>query len=108
MDPAFISIWLMFLILFIILPDTERKRQVLIRHLKRISTKGEHRGMSEFILNYIGKNCIINSGSLSTSVTGVIEGVNNNWLSVKTKNGVELVNLDFVSIIKERPQKKSK
>ena len=47
-------------------------------------------------------------GSFGGSLTGVLEALEDNWLSVRTgKNGaLELVNLDYVNKISELPEKK--
>lgn len=47
-----------------------------------------------------GKNCHINSGSWDTNVKGIIIEVNENWLEVKTKQGNQLINADFIQNIK--------
>ena len=47
-------------------------------------------------------------GGFGGSLTGVLEALEDNWLSVRTgKTGaLELVNLDYVNRIQELPEKK--
>lgn len=60
--------------------------------------------MNELIQRYIGKQCQIYSEN-GNAVQGVVETVEGNWISVQTKAGTELVNLDYVSRIKEKKTK---
>ena len=55
---------------------------------------------NEIIKRYIGKNCRISTGSFGTNLIGEIIEVNENWIEVKTKKGMELINAEFVQSIK--------
>ncbi len=55
---------------------------------------------NEVVSKYIGKNCKISTGSYGTTVVGKIVNVNENWIEVETKKGIELVNADFIQSIK--------
>lgn len=55
---------------------------------------------NELIKKYIGKNCRITTGSFGTNVIGKITDVNENWIEVETKKGVEIINAEFVQSIK--------
>lgn len=61
--------------------------------------------MNEIVKGYIGKDCIIYT--FQSQVTGIIETVENNWISVKTKSGEEIINMDFISRIRAYPLKKN-
>lgn len=61
--------------------------------------------MNDLIKNYIGKDCVIYSSGLTT-ITGIIEEINENWISVRTAEGLEVLNLDYVNRIKEYPLNK--
>lgn len=61
--------------------------------------------MNELVRRFVGKQCTIYSENGNT-VQGTVEAVEGNWVSVKTKAGTELVNLDYISRIKEKPEKK--
>lgn len=60
--------------------------------------------MNELIQSFISKQCQIYSEN-GNVVQGVIETVEGNWVSVQTKSGTELVNLDYISRIKEKKSK---
>lgn len=55
---------------------------------------------NELLKKYIGKNCLISTGSFGTSITGKILEVNENWVEVETKKDVELINVEYVQNIK--------
>lgn len=87
-----------FIILFIVIPQQrEVQRYVIIKNSKK------KRGTvmtNEVVSKYIGKNCKISTGSYGTTVVGKIVNVNENWIEVETKKGIELVNADFIQSIK--------
>lgn len=63
--------------------------------------------MNEIFNKYIGKDCIVyTSNSNSATITGSVTGVENNWLTVKTNDGDEVINIDYVVRIKEHPTNK--
>ncbi|MCM1989401.1 hypothetical protein KDK92_06585 [Oceanirhabdus seepicola] len=55
---------------------------------------------NEIIKKYIGKNCIISTGTFGINVVGKIISVEENWIEVETKKGNELINAEFVQSIK--------
>ena len=62
--------------------------------------------MNTLILNYIGKECVLtipNQGS----VAGVIKQINENWVEIETAEGLEVVNLDYISRVREYPRNKN-
>ncbi|MDU6203064.1 MAG: hypothetical protein E6626_16175 [Flavonifractor plautii] len=65
--------------------------------------------MNEMIQRMLGKRCVVClDGTFSNLVTGVLEGLEDNWLSVRTgKSGaLNLINLEYVNKITELPEKK--
>ena len=64
--------------------------------------------MSEVFNRYIGKDCVI---YLSNSSSNIIEcnvtNVSDNWLIVKTRDGDEMINVDYIIRIKEHPINKN-
>lgn len=60
--------------------------------------------MSDIFNSYIGKDCIIyTSNSNSSSIICSITDVKDNWLCIKTKDGDEVINFDYIVRIKEHP-----
>ena len=73
--------------------------------IKKIKNKKEGRiEMNEIIKNFIGKECLIYT--FQTQIVGVIESLENNWISVRTGNSSEIVNIDYISRIREHPKNK--
>lgn len=60
--------------------------------------------MNEIICRYISKDCLVYTSN-SSALEGEIISVNDNWVVIKTKDGDESVNLDYVVRIKEHPRK---
>ncbi|MCO1603503.1 DUF6897 domain-containing protein [Desulfosporosinus nitroreducens] len=96
---SWIAIYLpLFIIFFIILPQQRAvNKAVLLKIRKR---KGVAIMTNELIKKYIGKKCLISTGTFGTTVKGIIIGVNENWLEVETKKGNELINAEFIQSIK--------
>ena len=61
--------------------------------------------MNEVVTQYVGKECIVNCGS--SQIAGVVESVEGHWIVLMGKCGRELVNLDYVSRIREYPLTKT-
>ncbi|MBW9147915.1 hypothetical protein K2F40_02825 [Clostridium sp. CM028] len=71
--------------------------------IKKIKNKKEGGiEMNEIIKNFIGKECLIYT--FQTQIVGVIESFENNWISVRTGNSSEMVNIDYISRIREHPK----
>lgn len=87
----------MFILFFVILPQQWDMKKTII---KRIKKKGDKIMTNDVIKKYIGKDCKISTGSFGTNVAGKIINVNENWIEVETKKGVEIINAEFVQSIK--------
>lgn len=61
--------------------------------------------MNELIKNFIGKECIVYT--LQSQVTGIIEKVEDNWISIKKDDNIEIVNIEYINRIREYPRKKN-
>jgi hypothetical protein len=73
--------------------------------LRRIKNRKEGLiEMNEIIKNFIGKECLIYT--FQTQVSGVIESLENNWISVRSGDSSEIVNIDYISRIREYPKNK--
>lgn len=99
MNPAYISIWMMLIIIFMIIPQQIEKRRIKNRIVKR--KRGHKRMTNELVKKYIGCECEIASSGM-TGIVGKITETNENWIEVQTKKGYEVVNLDFIQKIKIR------
>ena len=107
-------IWLGFWIA-VLLPMLLEALYLRNAHQKRIISKtrlNRKKGfikMNEAIKNFIDKECIITpmNASLSGQIVGVLESVEDNWVTIRGKKGKEVVNVDYISRIQERGKKSS-
>ncbi len=80
------------------------------QNIRKIIRKRKKRGvveMSDIFCRYIGKDCIVyTSNSNSSAIECNITAVENNWLYIKTKDGDEVINFDYIVRIKEHPLNK--
>lgn len=100
MNPALYVCCLLLIILVII--GQRNQRMFIVRRIRR--RKRGSIDMNELIQRFLGKNCEIylNSGS---AVEGTIEMLEGNWISVRTKKNVQLINLDYICRLIEKAAK---
>ena len=106
MEPA---VWIALLAVFLLLFAGRRRLRSQRRRRDRRRRKENRFDMNEMIRQLVGKRCVVClDGGFGGSLTGVLERLEDNWLSVRTgKTGaLELVNLDYVNRIQELPEKK--
>ena len=99
---GYLPIIMLFIIIFI---TSLNERMLVIKNI--IQKKKGREYMNEVIQRYIGKDCLIYLSLSSTVVAGNVINLNDNWLTVKTKDGEETVNLDYIIRIKEHPVNKN-
>jgi hypothetical protein len=86
------------MILIIVLIQDQTNAKLILMKIKK-----KKRGIfmtNETIAKFIGKNCVITSGSFSFGLLGKILNVNENWIELQTKKEIHLVNTDFITSIK--------
>ena len=88
----------LFIIFFIVVPEQRNMQRFIMK--KRKKRKELTDMTNELIKKYVGKNCLISTGSFGSNVQGEIVAVNENWIEIKTKKNDELVNIEFVQSIK--------
>ena len=92
-----------FILLFIIQPQ---QRRIALNSIRR---KREGIIMTnEIVKKYIGKNCMVSTGSFGGAISGEITEVTDNWVELSTKIGYRLVNAEFITTITENLPKKRK
>ena len=107
------SLYLILLVLFllVIIPEiTRRRKMAAVRHiLNRKKQKKENLTMKELAKQFIGKDCIVYTvTSNDSSIQGVIKEVDDGGIVLEKDSGErEIVNLDFVTRIREYPKKKN-
>lgn len=90
----------MFILFFVILPQQRSIQKIVLLKMKK--RKGVLSMTNEIIKKYIGKNCLLSTGSFGTTVIGKIIDISDNWIEVETKKGTELINAEFIQNIKEK------
>ena len=106
-----VTLILLALLLLVIIPwITRRRRMAAIRQfLNRKRQNKENDEMKELAKRFIGEECLIytitsNDGSLQ----GVIREIGDGGMVIEKKSGeTEIVNLDFVTRIRQYPRKKN-
>ena len=102
---------LLALFLLVIIPWIMRQRRLAaVRHiLNQKKQNKENSEMKELAKRLIGEECIIYTiTSNDGSVQGVIKKIDDGGMVIEKKTGeLEIVNLDFVTRIREYPRKKN-
>ena len=109
MDSLYL-IWLALFLLVIIPRIMQRRRLAAVRHiLNQKKQNKENSEMKELAKRFIGEACIIYTiTSNDGSVQGVIKEIDDGGMVIEKKTGeLEIVNLDFVTRIREYPRKKN-
>ena len=100
MGPSYFTVFIAFLLLLWL----SFERSATIRRIIMKKKKRRRIRMNELISGFVCKDCIVYiSASSGTSINGVITSLNENWITVKTAGGEEVINLDYVIRVKEHP-----
>lgn len=102
---------LLIILFLVILPLLARRRRAAAvrQFLNRKKQNKENTEMKELAKRLIGEECIIYTiTSDSGSIQGVLKEVEDGGLVIEKKTGeTEIINLDFVTRIREYPRKKN-
>jgi len=102
---------LLALFLLVILPwITRQRRLAAVRHiLNQKKQNKENIEMKELAKRFLGEECIIYTiTSNDGSVQGVIKEIEDGGMVIEKKTGeLELINLEFVTRIRQYPRKKN-
>lgn len=102
------AIWIaIFLPIWIgIIVNLNNKKELQKSIIFKLKKKREELRMSnEVIKKFIGKDCIITT--FQTQINGVIETIEENWVILRVEDKTEIVNIDYISRIREYPLKKN-
>jgi len=102
------SIWIA-VFLLIILPMLERRRRrrnAIIKHvLYNKKRNKENNKMKELAKQFIGKECIVYTVTGSDGIVkGTIKDVADDGIIIEHEDGIEAVNLEYVTRIREWPR----
>lgn len=100
MNPAyyvffFIALYVPIFILF----SEKKKRNRILRRIRK-KRRGSGHMNQELLSGFIGKTCMIKA---TETIQGEIERIEGNWMEIETKQGKELLNIDFIERIQEYP-----
>ncbi|WP_455714591.1 DUF6897 domain-containing protein [Anaerosporobacter sp.] len=94
-----------FLPLFFSLIHNSRNKQVMIKQLIKSKKSGGSKQMLEFAKKFINKECLIYT--FNSQITGVIKEVSDGAILIENKSTIEVVNLDYITRIREYPKGKN-
>ena len=95
------------LLLLVIIPEMTRKKKIpAVRYiLNRKKQNKEKSAMKELAKQFIGKECIVYTVmSADSGIRGTIKEVNDGGIIIEKGDGIEAVNLDYVTRIREWPR----
>ena len=94
-------------ILLVVIPGVTRRRKLAaIGHiLNRKKQNKENNAMKDLAKQFIGKECIVYTVMSSDSgIQGTIKEVTDGGIIVEKKDGIEAVNLEYITRIREWPR----
>ena len=105
------GLWIVIFVFFIILPalrSRTRRRAAASRLIRKKRKRGIDL-MNKIVMSYVGKECLIYTMSSTEIVTGVVEAMEDGWITVRSFDGqtTEAVNAEYVTRIKEYPKNKN-
>ncbi len=98
--------WLPLLIIAVVLLLQQRERRTAVKHiLNRKKLNKENVAMKELAKQFIGKECIIYTVTgLDQGIQGTVKEVSDGGIIVQKKDGIEAVNLEYITRIREWPR----
>lgn len=109
MDSLYIILFALFFL--VIIPWLTRQRKIAaVRHiLNKKRYNKENLYMKELAKQFIGKECIVYTiTSNDANIQGIIKEVGDGGMIIEKNSGEkEIINLDFVTRIREYPKKKN-
>lgn len=61
--------------------------------------------MNDLMNCYIGRECLIYT--MDSQITGIVKEINENWAKIENNSNTQLINLEFVTRIREYPTNKN-
>ncbi|HKL10634.1 MAG TPA: hypothetical protein VJ990_04285 [Clostridia bacterium] len=97
------SVWFaiylpLFILFFVIFPRQKKVRRIVAQKIRK--RKGLKVLTNEMIKKYKGKRCKITTGALGTTVVGKMVEINENWIEIETRKGIEIINSDFIQSVR--------
>jgi len=82
----------------VIFPRQKKVRRIVAQKIRK--RKGLKVLTNEMIKKYKGKRCKITTGALGTTVVGKMVEINENWIEIETRKGIEIINSDFIQSVR--------
>ena len=101
------SIWIaVFLLIILPMLERRRRRNEIIKHvLYNKKRNKENNKMKELAKQFIGKECIVYTVTGSDGIVkGTIKDVADDGIIIEREDGIEAVNLEYVTRIREWPR----
>lgn len=101
------SIWIaVFLLIILPMLERRRRRNAIIKHvLYKKKRNKENNKMKELAKQFIGKECIVYTVTGSDGIVkGTIKDVADDGIIIERGDGIEAVNLEYVTRIREWPR----
>lgn len=102
-----VYIWL-FLLFVIIIPEWQKRKRksAIIKHVINNKKQGKEKSaMKELAKQFIGKECIVYTVTGSDGIVkGTIKDVADDGIIIERGDGIEAVNLEYVTRIREWPR----
>ena len=101
------SVWIaVFLLIILPMMERRRRRNAIIKHvLYNKKRNKENNKMKELAKQFIGKECIVYTVTGSDGIVkGTIKDVADDGIIIERGDGIEAVNLDYVTRIREWPR----
>lgn len=99
------SVYLLLLLVCLIYLTTQRRNNYIAHFIQK--KRGGQGKMVELAKQFLGKKCVFSMFN-STQVSGILKEISGNAVLVEENGVCEAVNLDFVTRIREIPEKKKK
>ena len=104
-----ITYLLLIIMAVILLTAFISSKKILTAYIVKRNIKRKRRlkqNMNELLKNFIEKDCIIYCVN-NTSVDGIIKDVKENAVLIETREGLQLINVDFITRVREYPKNKN-
>ena len=101
------SIWIaVFLLIILPMLERRRRRNAIIKQKKKKKKRNkENNKMKELAKQFIGKECIVYTVTGSDGIVkGTIKDVADDGIIIERGDGIEAVNLEYVTRIREWPR----
>ena len=104
MDSLYIILFV--LLVLVIIPQIARQRRIAaVRHILNRKQNKENLNMKELAKQFIGKECLVYTVTDTMgSIQGTVKEVTGGGLILECSDGLQAVNLEYVTRIREYPR----